>query len=155
VRFDDQLGSRAMVFIMRTELVHARDDRELHFAEDWVTKDIREYMLDLCQALGLLVVLVAPRGRGKRRQTYLRGDSVCICEARLATDGVAELFLDRWLVQDFSGALIQTRLPDEGNPSCDTVSNLEDCKWVRDHIPLQVVLVVDEDLVGLWYNPDL
>jgi len=45
--------------LVRTELVHARDGRELDLAEDWVAKNLRKDMLNLGQALILLVVLVA------------------------------------------------------------------------------------------------
>lgn len=42
----------------------------MHFTEDGVTEDIREDMLDLCQALVLLVVLVAQRDdKSGKRQT--------------------------------------------------------------------------------------
>lgn len=49
-------------FKTHTELVHAADGGELYFAENGIAKDFGEDILDLCQAMVLLVVSVGLRG---------------------------------------------------------------------------------------------
>lgn len=48
-------------------------------------------------------------------------------------------------------------LPGGGSPICDSISipSLSSHKPFQEHIPLEIFLVVDEDLIGLWHNPDL
>ena len=48
-------------------------------------------------------------------------------------------------------------LPGGGSPICDTISisSSSSHKPFREHIPLEIFLVVDEHLVGLRHNPDL
>lgn len=48
-------------------------------------------------------------------------------------------------------------LPGGGSPICDSISipSLSSHKPFQEHIPLEIFLVVDEDLVGFRHNPDL
>jgi hypothetical protein len=93
----------------------------------------------------------------EQHQTNLRSDCVSVCQAGLAVDRIGELFLGGGQFEVAATFRCMISLPGGGNPICDAISipNSSSRKPFREHIPLEIFLVVDEHLVGLLHNPDL
>lgn len=111
-------------------------------------------MLNLCQALVLLVVSVASQGNVRGTRPTSEAAASAYVKPDLPLIESVNFFY--WSVSCWSSRLVGVRLAClvEEVPSATQLA-FRRYKPTCEHLPLEILLVVHEHFVGLRYNPDL